>query len=362
MTDSIESDRVHAARRARREAPARGGRPTTAQRYALEFAVTRLDGAIPFGTNRRTADVLAREGWITVAPYRITDAGRAAIGEPTTAAVQTAADRDADDARHADGCRSWLDGDPYCDCDDAAPADDRPAHIIAEELGLPVDAITPGPNDVPGADWTNPLPPRRTPDAADAADADDECERCECTGTITVHVDDDHGGYDGSRPCPDCTTATDYGTRGRRASVLLGSTATRASAVLGYDVDPDGDDGRALCQGYADETGEPVAIYALPYGADRGTGPIECLPYVGTFQPRVTGPCWDGRSYAGVEPDACTSRATTTVPASVWAPGSTAEYPTNVPACAACAREVWAADAAAGARAEARATMSDALT
>lgn len=41
--------------------------------------------------------------------------------------------------------------------------------------------------------------------AEDALSADaEECDRCECTGRITVVVDDGEGGYDGSARCPDC--------------------------------------------------------------------------------------------------------------------------------------------------------------
>lgn len=161
--------------------------------------------------------------------------------------------------------------------------------------------------------------------------------------------------------------AATHGLRGRLAAALIAQTATRASVVLGHDVDPDDETGRALCQSYADETGEPVTVHAVPYGDDQAAtyarrGPVAALPYVGTFQPTVTGPCWDGRWIDGHAPDACYARATTTVPASVWAPGQTTDYPTNVPACAAHAREIWDAEDAAAARAEARATSADYLT
>lgn len=143
-----------------------------------------------------------------------------------------------------------------------------------------------------------------------------------------------------------------------RAAAIIGRTPTRASVVIAHDVDPDGFTARTLAQDYANETGEPVTVHAVPYGAGS-TGPVD-LPFVGTFAPTVTGPCWDGRAYdvddthGGILADstACTRRATTTVPAVVWDAGSQHAYPTNVPVCRAHAREAWAGEAAADARAE----------
>ncbi len=328
----------------RRMAPARGGRPTPAQRHALAFAVTRQDGGIPIDTNRRTADVLVREGWLTIAPYRITDAGRAAIGEPTTAAV----------------------------ADQAAPVADDQATRAARALDMPRTHTF-----VEGQGWTGPLTAwsskGRTVTVGDTVTGPCATIGKVYTGTV-VRIAWVHPGTgeirtriqlsDGAHRIVVVDTITPPVPV---AASIIAVTATRAAVVLGHDVDPDGPAGRALAQSYADETGEPVAVYAVPHGDDQAAryaahGPVQALPHVGTFQPTVTGPCWSGRSYAGIEPDACSARATTTVPASVWAPGSQTEYPANVPACAACAQEVWDAEDAAATRAEEHATMSDALT
>lgn len=74
------------------------------------------------------------------------------------------------------------------------------------------------------------------------------------------------------------------------------------------------------------------------------------------------GRCWDGRDAQASAGDACTARATTVLPAAVWAPAHTAEYPALVPCCQHHRDEIERADDAAAARAEDRATAGDALS
>lgn len=166
-------------------------RPTPAQTRALFSAIGRPDGlgVIHSDTHPRTVAVLLRHGWVTPVPgtsdHALTDEGRTAIGEPTTVAVAAAAERgEANRAAHAAGCRSWIDGDPYCDCtdEDEAPRsayyrdpdlrtpvpapvvhDHRPAAEVAEEAGLPVEAIGPCVACPPPADDTLPVDDYSTP-------------------------------------------------------------------------------------------------------------------------------------------------------------------------------------------------------
>lgn len=148
-----------------------------------------------------------------------------------------------------------------------------------------------------------------------------------------------------------------------RVEALIARSAVGPAVTIAYDIVADGHEARVAAQGHADTIGAPVAVYAMPYGTPfGGSARVWDLPFVGTFQPRVTGPCSDGRTNGGVESDACTHRATTTVPSSVWAPGSSTEYPANVPACERHAADVWAAEDRASQRAEERATVSDALS